>query len=164
MKRALLLTSILTAACGSDPAPQAPEPKRFARVAAPELRPPRETEEERESGEDAAAVLRRYYERIERGDYAAAWAMRGGEDDEAARRRFADNFRAYERYHAEIGTPSVPASADGYQYVEVPVMITGAFRGGKSFGSTGSVTLRRATSADGSGWRIYTGGGRKAGR
>ena len=160
MKRALLLAPLFVAACGSDPAPTAPEPKRSARTAAPELRPPPQAEEQRQDGEDAAAALRRYYDRIERGDYAGACEMRGEEDSEANRRRFADNFKAYERYRAEIGTPSLPATADGYEYVEVPVMITGAYRGGKAFGSTGSVTLRRATSAEAPvprGWPISTG-------
>jgi hypothetical protein len=161
VKRLLLLTMLLSA-CGSDPVSQAPEPKRSARTASPELRPPPEAEAEarREEGEDAAAALRRYYDRIERGDYAGAWEMRGEDDSEANRRRFADNFKAYERYRAEIGTPSLPAAAAGYEYVEVPVMITGAYHGGKAFGSTGSVTLRRATSADAAGprgWTIYTG-------
>lgn len=168
MKRLAILASILVAGCGGTDAPGDPprEPKRAARTAAPELRPPAEADEQREQGEDAAAVLRRYYERIERGDYAGAWEMRGEEDSEAARRRFADNFKAYQRYHAEIGTPSLPAKAEGFDYVEVPVMITGAYLGGKSFGSTGSVTLRRAVSSETPGprgWHIYTGGPRKPG-
>jgi hypothetical protein len=47
--------------------------------------------------------------------------------------------------------------------VEVPVMITGRIRGGDSFASAGSVSIRRATSAPGATarqreWHIYTGG------
>jgi hypothetical protein len=84
--------------------------------------------------------------------------MRSGEAGDEARRRFADNFRAYSSYHADVGTPSEPVSANGYAYVEVPVMIRGAFRGGKAFASAGSVTIRRATSGDGDrSWRIYVG-------
>jgi hypothetical protein len=163
MPRPLPLLCLLTlTACGSDPAPKAARTDaRTAPIAStPELQAPRETAQERHKGEDAAAALRRYYDRIERGDYAGAWEMRGEEDSEANRRRFADNFKAYERYRAEIGPPSLSATADGYEYVEVPVMITGAYRGGKAFGSTGSVTLRRATSAEAPGprgWHIYTG-------
>jgi hypothetical protein len=36
-------------------------------------------------------------------------------------------------------------------------MITGRFVGGKPFGSTGSVTPRRARSGADRSWRIYTG-------
>ena len=43
-----------------------------------------------------------------------------------------------------VGTPSrARLEADGMAYVEVPVMITGRFLGGKPFGSTDSVTVRR---------------------
>lgn len=131
----------------------------------PELEPPAATAQDRAESGDAAAALKRYYARIEAGDYDAAWAMRSGESGEEARRRFADNFKAYERYHADVGEPSEPVEARGWAYVEVPVMIVGAFRGGKPFASSGSVTLRRATTAEtdagGSGWHVYVGENRR---
>jgi hypothetical protein len=85
--------------------------------------------------------------------------MRSGEPGDEARRRFADNFKAYETYGADVGTPSEPVEANGWAFVEVPVMIRGRFRGGKPFASAGSVTVRRATSGPevNRGWRIYTG-------
>lgn len=164
MRTALLLTFLLLAACGrEDPAP--PETQNLSRAAQPpmpELEPPVPTAEDREESGDAAATLRRYYSSIEAGDYDAAWALRSGEGGESARRRFADNFRAYSSYRADVGTPSEPVQAGGYSYVEVPVMIRGTFRGGKSFASAGSVTLRRSTSGEGErDWRIYTGEGRR---
>jgi hypothetical protein len=53
-------------------------------------------------------------------------------------------------------------AAGGWSFVEVPVMITGTLKGGKGFGSTGSVSLRRAAGAPEATpaqkeWHIYTG-------
>jgi hypothetical protein len=124
----------------------------------PELEPPVETAQDREDRGDAAATLKRYYERIQAGDYDSAWSMRSGEAGGQAKQRFADNFRAYQTYQADVGATSEPVQAGGWAYVEVPVMIRGTFRGGKPFSSAGSVTMRKATSGPGSGeWRIYTG-------
>ena len=81
--------------------------------------------------------------------------MRSGESSESARRRFADNFRAYQSYHADVGVPSEPVASAGFSYVEVPVMIRGAFKGGKPFASAGSVTLRRPSG--GGGWQVFVG-------
>ena len=129
----------------------------------PELDPPTETAQDREDSGDAAATLKAYYARIEAGDYDTAWAMRsdeaGDEAGDRAKRRFADNFKAYSSYQADVGAPSEPVQARGWAYVEVPVMIRGNFRGGKPFSSAGSVTVRKAISGReaGGGWRIYTG-------
>ena len=151
---------LLAAACGrqADTPQDAQNFSHAAQPPMPELEPPVPTARDRESSGDAAATLKLYYARIEAGDYDAAWEMRSGEADEAARRRFADNFRAYSSYHADVGTPSEPVVANGFSYVEVPVMIRGTFRGGKAFATAGSVTIRRATSGEGArGWRVYTG-------
>ena len=160
MKRTALICVLLLSACGRDSdTPQ--ESRNLAKAAQPpmpELEPPVPTEQDREDSGDAAATLKRYYARIEAGDYDAAWELRSGERNEAARRRFADNFRAYSSYHADVGTPSEPVTANGWSYVEVPVMIRGTFRGGKPFATAGSVTVRRATTGEGDrGWRVYTG-------
>lgn len=160
MRLALASSLLLLAACGREgEAPQDPQNlTRAAQPPMPELEPPAPTEQDREESGDAAATLKRYYARIEAGDYDAAWGMRSGEAGDEARRRFADNFRAYRSYHADVGTPSEPVAANGYSYVDVPVMIRGSYRGGKSFASAGSVTLRRATSGEGDqAWRIYVG-------
>jgi hypothetical protein len=158
MKRTAFLCLLLLAACGRDPEPphQSDNLSRAAQPPMPELEPPVPTEQDREDSGDAAATLKLYYARIEAGDYDAAWEMRSGERNEVARRRFADNFRAYQTYQADVGTPSEPVTAGGWSYVEVPVMIRGTFRGGKPFASGGSVTLRRSAT-DGGGWHVYTG-------
>ncbi|HLL31467.1 MAG TPA: hypothetical protein VK403_10760 [Allosphingosinicella sp.] len=165
MKRAAFCSLLLLAACGDGPETSQETRKReIARQPPmPELEPPAPTPKDPEDKGDAAATLRNYYSRIQAGDYDSAWAMRSGEAGEEARRRFAANFRAYETYQADVGRPSKAAEADGWAFVEVPVMIRGTFRGGKPFASAGSVTMRRATSGPeaGSGWRIYTGESRR---
>ena len=161
MKRTVLIcVLLLLAGCGreSETPRQSDNLSRAARPPMPELEPPAPTAQDREDSGDAAATLKRYYARIEAGDYDAAWEMRSGEKNETARRRFADNFRAYSTYHADVGEPSEPVTANGWAYVEVPVMIRGTFRGGRPFASAGSVTVRRAAAGEGDrGWRIYTG-------
>jgi hypothetical protein len=159
--RRIALGLLLLSACGDGPetSQEARQRKVAAKPPMPELEPPAPTAQDREASGDAASTLKRYYARIESGDYDSAWAMRSGPDGEAARRRFADNFRAYQSYKADVGMPSEPVRANGWAYVEVPVMIRGEFRGGKPFSSAGSVTMRRATSGPEAerGWRIYTG-------
>jgi hypothetical protein len=161
MRSIALLIPLLLSACGEEreTPQQAQRREKAERPPMPELEPPVATAQDREDSGDAAAALKRYYARIEAGDYDAAWAMRSGETSGEAQRRFADNFKAYQSYRADVGTPSEPVEARGWAYVEVPVMIRGTFRGGKPFSSAGSVTVRRATSGPGSagGWRIYTG-------
>lgn len=160
MKRTAFCCLLLLAACGRDAeTPREAEARQeAAKPPMPELEPPLPTVEDREASGDAAAALKAYYARIESGDYEAAWAMRSSEDGEAARQRFADNFKAYATYRADVGVPGEPVESGGFAYVEVPVMISGTFRGGKAFSSAGSVTLRRAASAGGDrGWRIFTG-------
>ena len=104
---------LLLAACGRDA--ETPAARRSG-AKRPPSRPCRSssrrspTAQDREESGDAAATLKRYYARIEAGDYDAAWAMRSGETGDAARRRFADNFRAYQSYHADVGTPSEPVA------------------------------------------------------
>lgn len=155
---------LLLAACGGEreTSGQAQEREKAAQPPMPELEPPVETAQDREDSGDAAATLKLYYARIGSGDYDSAWAMRSGESGDEARRRFADNFKAYATYQADVGTPSEPVQSGGWAYVEVPVMIRGNFRGGKAFSSAGSVTVRKAVSGGeaGGGWRIYTGEGR----
>ena len=163
MRRLLLFVTMLAlAACGSDapePAKQT-RPKRSAEAPAVAVPESRSAEEARETGREAAAVLRRYYDHVEAGRHDEAWAMRGGKAEGAE--AFARNFAGYESYQVSLGEPSQPVAGAGWDFVEVPIMITGRMKGGKGFGSAGSITLRRSNGAPGAtavqkGWHIYTG-------
>jgi len=140
--RLWFLLPLLLAACGKSPAPP-PKPHDKPGYAYPQVAP---------DARAAADVLRRYYDRIEAGDYDAAYAMRtaGGAD----KARFVANFRAYESYHAQLGAAGGPARQGGFDYVEVPVMTTGRFVGGKPFGASGRVMLRRARTGSDRTWHI----------
>jgi hypothetical protein len=131
--RLWLILPLLLAACDK-PAPKPkPKPRETPNYSYPLVNP---------AAQEAAEVLRLYYGRIEAGDYDAAYAMRtaGGAD----KARFVANFRAYESYHAQLGAAGGPAVQGPFEFVEVPVMTTGRFVGGKPFGTSGRVMLRRA--------------------
>jgi len=159
MIRALpILLFLALAACGSDPAPPAKKADQPARpvTTAPEAEPPAEEGAGEVADRDSAAdVLRLYYARIESGDFEGAAGLRSGKRIDA--RRLADNFKAYQSYRAQVGAPSRPVASGSWLYVDVPIMITGSFKGGKTFGSAGRVTMRRPAEGAGAGWRVYTG-------
>ena len=157
MIRALSLFALLTlAACGNEaaaPAPKPGEPDIPAPSAAPQPTPSEPDAAEQENSADAAEVLRSYYAAIEGGDFEAAARMRSDEKTDAE--RLADNFKSYESYKVQVGRPTRPTRSGDHLFVDVPVMITGSYKSGKTFGSGGRVTMRRA--AEGGGWRVYTG-------
>ena len=165
MRRLLLLAPLVLIACHRQ-APQPPAGDQQGKHAAgspARARSPSQQAAEKASREDAAGaadVLRHYYSLIEAGNYDDAWKMRSGGKHGIDPQQFAAHFKAYESYHSQVGGPTQPVRADDWIYVEVPVMTTGRFIGGKAFGSTGSVTLRRPApgrAADEPGWHIYTG-------
>jgi hypothetical protein len=112
------------------------------------------TESQRNIAAEAAKALNHYYALIAAGAYDDAYRLRTPGRVDA--KRFAANFAAYERYSALVGTPTVPVRAGGFVWVQLPVMITGSFKGGKPFGSSGNVVLRRA--AGGGDWQVVTDG------
>jgi len=170
VRRALLPFLAMLAGCGEEAAPPP------ARIGKPEANmvssAPRVSDETLDDGrlsggkaseagdaQQAATVLETYYALIEAGKYREAWKLRWSKAADKPD-AFAESFGKYASYHATVGAPSQPQEAAGSLYVEVPVQIYGQLKGGKPFGSAGSVTLRRK---NGSGatpqerkWRIYS--------
>ena len=144
------------------PAPPAPAPSPApapAPAATPQEAAP-ETPPSSASAQAAADVLRAYYRLIEAGKYEQAWRLRW-ESDGGDASAFAARFADYAQYHATIGNPGPLQGAAGSSYVEVPVQLYGRMKNGESFGSAGTVTLRRVNDVPGATaaqlrWRIYT--------
>lgn len=145
------------AACGDDRAVPAKGEEPLDVAVPTPTRPPPEppSKEEMAVSQEAARVLQTYYELIGARDYEAAARLRSDEDTDPE--RLAANFRPYERYEVQLGAPGRPVRAGGFLFVDMSVMITGAFKGGKSFGSVGRVTMRRPVEGGDGGWRVYTG-------
>jgi hypothetical protein len=161
MRRLTPLLLLALAACGGEEAAPPPEKKPArAQVRQPPPAPQPAPRAPHAEGEGPREVLTRYYAHIEHGRFAQAWAMRSA--GRAGSAEFARNFAAYERYRVTIGHPSEPVESGGWLFVEVPIQMFGRFKGGESFGSAGSITMRRAAGAPGATarekeWHIYGG-------
>ena len=160
MQRFVLIAALLLARCGGnqDPVPNE-QPRQAAPkpAATPAAKAP--SRQEVEGAKDAASALRAYYALIEQGDFEAAVRLRS--DNRTDPRKLADNFKAYERYRAQVGVPGRPVRGGDWLFVRVQIMITGSYKGGEGFSSAGTVTMRRsvadtAAPADRE-WRVYTG-------
>jgi hypothetical protein len=156
VKRALIFC-FAAASCGDAEidAPPANEPAKH--IQAPAQPPARPLPEPAgaPTGQGAAEVVRTYYAFIEAGDYDQARRLRDKRPDLAA---FAASFERYLDYHATIGMPSEIAEGGDWLYVEVPVQTYGRLKTGDTFGSVGTVSLRRSKAEPGAAWRIYTSG------
>ena len=114
------------------------------------------------STDSAAQVILRYYDDIQRRDFAAAFALwsDGGRASGQSRDAFAAGFAQTARVSATIaGNVSVEGAA-GSQYATVPVEVSATLRNGEEQHFTGSYVLRRSM-VDGATdeqrqWRIYS--------
>jgi hypothetical protein len=167
----ILLLAGVAASCGQGDEERA-QPTPASNAAAVELRPadpapaptPQEAAPETpqiSTGAQAAAdVLKTYYRLIEAGRYEQAWRLRW-ESDAGDASAFAAHFAKHAEYRATVGNPGEVQGAAGSSYVEVPVQLYGQMKSGESFGSAGTVTLRRVNDVPGATaaqrrWRIYT--------
>jgi hypothetical protein len=138
---AILLALLAGAwACRPDP-PASPAPPPPPERAAPS---PQASEPDAQSAEAAAAVIRAYYDAIDRHAFDEAyrlWAREGaasGKSYEA----FAEGFAETESVRADVGPPSRIEGAAGSRYVTVPVAILATEAGGRTVRFAGTYTLR----------------------
>jgi len=101
----------------------------------------------------AAATVGRYYDHVGRREWRAAFALREPGPG-VTFERFVASFERYADYRATVGVPSPPAREGEAAWVQVPVQLYGRMRDGSSFGSVGTVTLKR--SAEQGNWRIVS--------
>ena len=104
------------------------------------------------SAQGAANVVQTYYALLEAGHYPDARRLWSGVGEASGKTEaaFADSFRRFREYHAEVGAPGQIEGAAGSLYVDVPVRVYGRLRNGQSFEKRGTVTLRRANDVPGS--------------
>ena len=150
MRRSILLLSLASAACSpSTSSRSAPDTANAAAVASVPTDPRMRHAESRDSqaAKQAQAVVVRYFELIDRGDFPAArglWAHDGAESGGSAKDLGAF-YANYSRYLATVGAPTDIHVADGRQYVNVAVKtrVTIA-RTGKRVEQEGPLMLRRS--------------------
>lgn len=116
-----------------------------------------------EAGRAAAArIVQAYYDRIARGDYAAARAMwdDNGEASGLTAADYAKRFDRFADFKAEVGDAGRINAGAGQRYVEVPVSVTARMKdSGETVERRGIVTLHRTGDIEGATpaqqrWRI----------
>jgi hypothetical protein len=111
---------------------------------------------------DPSEVIRQYYQAIEAGNFARAYALWGANGAASGQTldQFAAGFAETAQVDVEIGTPGRIEPAAGSRYVEVPVVIRAVTTGGEVQRFEGTYTLRRSVvdgaSAEQRRWHIYS--------
>lgn len=114
------------------------------------------------SGQGAEQVVQSYAALLEQGRFDEArrlWTD-GGAGSGLSQDGFAEAYTKYTEIHAEIGATGPIEGAAGSAYVEIPLRFYGRLKGGRTFNSAGTATLRRANDVPGSTdeqrrWHIY---------
>jgi hypothetical protein len=134
-------------------------------ITAPPVAPrpqPTATQAPDQGRETASRLVRAYYDRIARGDYAGARAMwdDGGAASGLTAEQFAERFGRYTDMQVEVGMAGRIDGGAGQRYVEVPVRVSGRAKdGGDAIDRQGVVTLHRTGDIEGATpqqqqWRI----------
>lgn len=110
----------------------------------------------------AADVVRRYYEAVDAGDFAAAYALWEGDGAASGQsfNDFAGGFAETADVTVDVGEPGRVEPAAGSWYVEVPATVRAVTKEGEEQRFEGTYTLRRTASGDTADerpeWRIYS--------
>ena len=96
--------------------------------------------------EDAVAVIRNYYEAINRGDFDRAYTLwsDSGRSSGKSPQQFAAGFADTTGVSVEMQSPGNVDAAAGSRYIAVPVTITASQRDGSQRRFAGKYVLRRA--------------------
>lgn len=111
------------------------------------------------SNEEAAGVIRAYYDAINARHYADAYVLWSGRGERSGQTldSFTVGFAQTDSVHADIGVPSDMDAAAGSRYITVPVKLL-AYEGKRTQSFAGTYTLRRAVvdgaTAEQRRWRI----------
>ncbi|GAA4001218.1 hypothetical protein [Sphingomonas humi] len=167
MKRLILLSSLLLAACSAQPdqsankmivvgeepaappenAPAMPPttpPRPAANVAVPDREIVSEGPIDPKSAQGAGQVVQTYFALVEAKKFAEAKKLWGSAAS------LAPDLSAFREYHAEVYKPGDTEGAAGSIYVTVPVKAYGETTKGEKFEEPQVVTLRRVNDVDGS--------------
>jgi hypothetical protein len=103
-------------------------------------------ETDAQSAAAAAAVIREYYEAINRKDYQRAYHWWGDEGAASGKTYevFVRGFSGTESVTVDVGSPSRIEGAAGSRYVTVPVAIVAMAANGATQRFSGTYTLRRS--------------------
>lgn len=111
------------------------------------------------SNEEAAGVIRAYYDAINARRYADAFVLWSGRGERSGQtiESFTVGFAQTDSVRADIGAPSDMEAAAGSRYITVPVRLL-AYEGRRTRSYKGTYTLRRAVvdgaTAEQRQWRI----------
>jgi len=151
---AMPLVGLLVIACGSPRMPattaQTPPARPAAATSAPEDDTP----------EGAAAVIRSYYDAINRRDYDRAYRYWSGEGAASGKTKteFANGFAQTASVRVDIGTPGRIDPAAGSRFIDVPAEVTATNKNGAVERFRGKYVLRRSVvdgaTAEQRQWRI----------
>jgi len=106
----------------------------------------------------ARAVVKNYYQDIDKGDFKAAYALWWGgrnSDENASKKtfdQFQSSFKDTGSTQVTISTPGEMHGAAGSTYIEIPVSVKTTLTSGQTQQYDGSYTLRRSNDADGATW------------
>ncbi|HKQ57849.1 MAG TPA: hypothetical protein VJY35_08260 [Candidatus Eisenbacteria bacterium] len=155
LSAALLVAVTFTSGCQRS-GPPAPPPGAGATQA------PADTATRAPDTDEAASVVRAYYQAINErryGDAYRLWASDGAASGKSLE-AFQDGFGSTASVDVVLGTPGPIGAAAGSRYIEIPVRITAIATDGGREAFVGAYTLRRSV-VDGAtleqrAWRIYS--------
>ncbi|TPG43101.1 hypothetical protein EAH79_04605 [Sphingomonas koreensis] len=113
--------------------------------------PPPAAEPSRGSSEAAVAVVERYYDAIDRGDFRTAYAQwdRDGQASNQSFAQFQRGFAQTASVSVDAGAPTNGEGAAGSVFVDVPVTVHATLKDGTEQRFAGRYTLRRVNDVDG---------------